>query len=147
MGETLVVNFKVGAVDRNLMDHLNANRTHYGQAIFRSLDAVQIGQLLSGYGYQLGDKLVPVMQMVEPRPILSAMLGTIWLSRPTSVPLPDPTLLLTQPGTHSSKTARLRSKSRATSFHLDLVVYLQKPSSDDPIVQKYWMLPVSGIGR
>ncbi|KAH6842375.1 hypothetical protein B0I37DRAFT_435780 [Chaetomium sp. MPI-CAGE-AT-0009] len=68
--ETTVVNVKPGAMNKNIKQHLAANRMHYGHAIFRALDSIQIAQLLSGYGYKLGDgRTVPVSQVVEPRPI------------------------------------------------------------------------------
>lgn len=57
-------------MNKNIKQHLIANRMHYGHAIFRALDSIQIALLLSGYGYKLGDsRMVPVSQVVEPRPI------------------------------------------------------------------------------
>ncbi|BBH18671.1 hypothetical protein Back11_00160 [Paenibacillus baekrokdamisoli] len=68
-GEIRVVQVKPGGVNANLKQHLNENRMHYSQAIFRSLDSTQIALLLSGYGVEVNDQLVPVAQVVEPRPI------------------------------------------------------------------------------
>ena len=68
-GETRVVQIKAGGVDANLKRHLTDNRMHYSQAVLRSLDSTQIALLLSGYGVKIGDELVPVAQVVEPRPI------------------------------------------------------------------------------
>ncbi|MWC27108.1 hypothetical protein [Paenibacillus sp. MMS18-CY102] len=67
--ETLVVQIKPGGVDANLKSHLMENRMHYSQAVFRSLDSTQLALLLSGYGVELNGELVPVSQVVEPRPI------------------------------------------------------------------------------
>jgi hypothetical protein len=68
-GETRVVQLKPGGVNTNLKHHLASNRLHYSQAIFRSLDSAQIATLLAGFGVRLGDRLVPVSQVVDPRPI------------------------------------------------------------------------------
>lgn len=68
-GETRVVQIKPGGVNANLKQHLNDNRMYYSQAIFRSLDGTQIALLLSGYGIEAGGRMVPVAQVVEPRPI------------------------------------------------------------------------------
>ena len=67
--ETTVVNVDPGAVSKDLISHLTANRMYYAHAIFRSLDSVQIAQMLAGYGYKINGKLVPVSQIVEPMPI------------------------------------------------------------------------------
>jgi hypothetical protein len=68
-GETRLVTVKVGGADVNLKQHLRDNRMHYSQAIFRALDATQSALLLSGFGVKVGDSMVPVAQVVEPRPI------------------------------------------------------------------------------
>lgn len=68
-GETKVVQLKPGGVNVNLKQHLNDNRMHYSQAIFRALDSTQIALLLSGYGVTVGPDMVPVAQVVEPIPI------------------------------------------------------------------------------
>jgi hypothetical protein len=67
--ETIIVRVKAGGINANLKQHLNANRMYYGQAILRALDSTQIALLLSGYGIRLGDELVPVAQIVDPKPI------------------------------------------------------------------------------
>jgi hypothetical protein len=67
--EIRVVQIKPGGVNVNLKQHLSENRMHYSQAIFRSLDSTQIALLLSGFGVEVNGQLVPVAQVVEPRPI------------------------------------------------------------------------------
>ncbi len=67
--ETTVVQIKAGGVNTNLKKHFSDNQMHYSQAIFRSLDSSQIAWLLSGYGVEANGRLVPVSQVVEPRPI------------------------------------------------------------------------------
>lgn len=67
--ETRVVQIKPGGVNTNLKQHLNDNRMYYSQAVFRSLDSTQIAMLLSGYGLEVDGQMVPVAQVVEPRPI------------------------------------------------------------------------------
>jgi hypothetical protein len=67
--ETIIVKVNAGAVSQDLKAHLKANRLHYGQAILKSLDAMQLSSLLSGFGYKLGKKLVPVSEVVNPVPI------------------------------------------------------------------------------
>lgn len=68
-GETRLVQLSTGGVNTNLKQHLNANKLHYSQAVFRSLDSTQLATLLSGFGVQAGDRLVPVSQLIDPRPI------------------------------------------------------------------------------
>lgn len=67
--ETRLVTISAGGVDTNLKQHLMANRLHYSQAVFRSLDAAQLASLLAGLGIRVGDEIVPVPQVVEPKPI------------------------------------------------------------------------------
>jgi hypothetical protein len=67
--ETPVVQVKPGGVDMNLKQHLMENRMHYSQAVYRSLDSTQIAFLLAGFGVEVDGKLVPVSQVIEPRPI------------------------------------------------------------------------------
>lgn len=67
--ETRLIQFKPGGVDVNLREHLMANRLYYSQAVFRSLDSAQIALLLSGYGITLGNSMVPVAQVVDPKPV------------------------------------------------------------------------------
>jgi hypothetical protein len=68
-GETRLVQITPGGVNINLKQHLNANKLYYSQAIFRSLDTTQLAVLLSGLGVTVNGKVVPVAQVVEPRPI------------------------------------------------------------------------------
>ena len=53
---------------RQLLEHLNANRAYYSNAIFRSLDSGAIVALLSGF--QWNGK--PLIETVEPRPLTVA---------------------------------------------------------------------------
>ncbi|AKR55072.1 hypothetical protein XM25_04455 [Devosia sp. H5989] len=68
-GETRVVKLSAGGVNANLKTHLSANRAYYSQAVFRSLDAAQIALLLSGYRIEIAGKMVPVAQLLDPKPI------------------------------------------------------------------------------
>lgn len=68
-GETRVVDVKPGGVNANLKQHLSDNRMYYSQALLRSLDGTQIALLLSGFGVDVGGRLVPVSQVVDPRPV------------------------------------------------------------------------------
>lgn len=68
-GQTPVVQVNPGGINVNLKQHLTDNRMHYSQAVFRSLDTTQIALLLSGYGVTVNGKLVPVAQVVDPRPV------------------------------------------------------------------------------
>jgi hypothetical protein len=68
-GETRLVQVRVGGADVNLKKHLQDNRMHYSQAVFRSLDTTQTALLLSGFGVTLNGATVPVAQVVEPRAI------------------------------------------------------------------------------
>jgi hypothetical protein len=67
--ETRVVQLKVGGINPNLKAHLNANCLYYSKAIFRSLDSMSIATLLSGFGLKIGERVVPISQLVEPTPI------------------------------------------------------------------------------
>jgi hypothetical protein len=67
--ETRVVTVEAGGVNVNLKQHLNANKLYYSQIVYRSLDSTQIALLLSGFALKSDDKLVPVSQLIEPRPI------------------------------------------------------------------------------
>jgi hypothetical protein len=87
--ERKVVQVRAGGVNTNLKQHLSANRMYYGQTIFRSLDATQIALLLSGYGLQVDGKLVPVAQVVEPRPV--RYVGNYLAFKTNTDPLGDPT--------------------------------------------------------
>ena len=83
-GLTKIVNLKAGVVKPEIKKFFNANKLFYSTAVFRSLDTSQIALLLSGYvvkvreaspGATAGspdvitEKLVPVSQVVEPKPI------------------------------------------------------------------------------
>lgn len=68
-GETRVVQVRPGGVNANLKQHLNEHRMHYSQAVLRSLDGTQIALLLSGFGLDVNGEMVPVAQVVEPKPI------------------------------------------------------------------------------
>src|SRR5215813_5694121 len=59
------VKFGAVAPQRELMDHLNANRLHYTQAILRSLDAATVAGLIARYTY-CG---LPLGQVVDPQPV------------------------------------------------------------------------------
>lgn len=60
--------FTGGGVWQNLVDHLVANRLHYSQAVFRSLDPATVTLLLSGYSY----KGKPVTVQIDPQPVTTA---------------------------------------------------------------------------
>ena len=60
-----VVKFGAAVPQRELMDHLNANRLHYTQVILRSLDAATVAALLARYTY----RDLPLGQVVDPQPI------------------------------------------------------------------------------
>jgi hypothetical protein len=47
-----VIRFGAVTATRELIDHLQANRLHYSQAVFRALDAAAIASLLSPYSYR-----------------------------------------------------------------------------------------------
>jgi hypothetical protein len=51
-----------------LLDHLQQNRLHYSQAVWRSLDASSIALLLSAYTFES----LPVADLIDPNPIMIA---------------------------------------------------------------------------
>jgi hypothetical protein len=51
-----------------LVDHLQQNRLHYSQAVWRSLDASSIALLLSAYTFES----LPVADLIDPNPIMIA---------------------------------------------------------------------------
>jgi hypothetical protein len=53
------------AAARELVDHLEANRLHYSQAIYRGLDATATAALLAPYTY----RGLPLGQVVDPQPV------------------------------------------------------------------------------
>ena len=60
-----VVKFGVVTAARELVDHLEANRLHYTQAILRGLDAATAAALLARYTY----RELPLGMLVDPQPI------------------------------------------------------------------------------
>lgn len=60
--------FSGGGVWQNLVDHLTANRLHYSQAVFRSLDPATVTLLLANYSY----KGKPVTVQIDPQPVTTA---------------------------------------------------------------------------
>lgn len=60
-----VVKFGSVAGARELIDHLEANRLHYTQAILRALDAATVAALLARFTY----RGLPLGQLVDPQPI------------------------------------------------------------------------------
>ena len=60
-----VVSFGATRASGELIDHLEANRLHYSQAVFRRMDASTIALLLSPYEYEGA----PVTQLIDPLPI------------------------------------------------------------------------------
>jgi hypothetical protein len=66
---TVVVNIRAGGASADVKSHLMANRMYYAQVIFRSLDATDIALMLSGYGYPIAGKMVPITQLIDPRPV------------------------------------------------------------------------------
>jgi hypothetical protein len=56
------------AVGSELLDHLRANRLHYSQAVWRSLDASTIALLLSRFVFEGR----PVADLVDPQPLMMA---------------------------------------------------------------------------
>lgn len=60
--------FTGGGVWQNLVDHLVANRLHYSQAVFRSLDPATVTLLLANYSY----KGKPVTVQIDPQPVTTA---------------------------------------------------------------------------
>jgi alpha-D-ribose 1-methylphosphonate 5-triphosphate synthase subunit PhnG len=63
-----VLTFTGGGIWDRLVAHLEANRLHYSQAVFRALDPATVTLLLSGYSY--GG--LPVTLLVDPQPVTTA---------------------------------------------------------------------------
>jgi hypothetical protein len=59
------VKFGGVAAARELVEHLEANRLHYSQAIYRALDPAAIAALLAPYTY----RGLPLGQVVDPQPV------------------------------------------------------------------------------
>ena len=68
-GRTKIVNVKTGVIDVNLRQHLLSNRLHYTTAIASSLNPSQLAFLFQGLGINIAGSLVPLAQVVEPRPL------------------------------------------------------------------------------
>ncbi len=62
-----VIKFGAVGAAQELMDHLEANRLYYSQAVFRSLDAATLGGVLAGFTY----RGLPVSQLVDAQPVAS----------------------------------------------------------------------------
>ena len=62
---TTVVTFGGVEAAAELLQHLNANRLHYNQAVWRSLDASTVALLLAGFEYE-GQ---PVANLIDPQPL------------------------------------------------------------------------------
>lgn len=60
-----VIRFGGVRAAKELIDHLNAEKLHYSQAIYRSLDASSLALLLSPYHYE-GK---PLAQVIDPTPV------------------------------------------------------------------------------
>ncbi|MEZ4674861.1 MAG: hypothetical protein R2932_11535 [Caldilineaceae bacterium] len=67
-GTQEVIRFGSVRASKNLIDQLNANKLHYSQAIYRSLDASSLALLLSPYSY----KGKPLVQIIDPTPVTIA---------------------------------------------------------------------------
>lgn len=87
-GETPLVLVKPGGADVNLKNHLMANRMYYSRAIYRALDSSQMALLLSSFGVHFQGKLVPVAQVVEPKPL--RIVGNYLAFKMNSDPSGDP---------------------------------------------------------
>jgi len=59
------VSFDGGQSTRDLVDHLEANKLHYSQAIFRALDGPSIAALLARFSF----RGVPLAQLVDQQPV------------------------------------------------------------------------------
>lgn len=64
-GTQEVIRFGSVRASKDIIDHLNANKLHYSQAIYRSLDASSLALLLSPYSY----KGKPLVQLIDPTPV------------------------------------------------------------------------------
>ncbi|MGK9486325.1 hypothetical protein [Bacillus tropicus] len=60
-----VIHFGAVRANKELIEHLNANKLHYSQAIYRSLDASNLALLLSPYSY----RGKPLVQLIDPTPV------------------------------------------------------------------------------
>ncbi|MFN0133714.1 MAG: hypothetical protein ACKVW3_14445 [Phycisphaerales bacterium] len=67
--ETRLIDVRAAGADVNLVQHLNDNRLHYSQEIFRSLDAAVFAGLLSPFSVTINGQSVPLVQVAEPIPL------------------------------------------------------------------------------
>jgi hypothetical protein len=54
---------------KKLVQHLQDNRLHYSQVIWRALDPATIGILLSGYTWPVGNQAKSLIELVDPTPV------------------------------------------------------------------------------
>jgi hypothetical protein len=74
---------------RDLLDHLEANKLHYSQAIFRSLDGAAIATLLAGFTF----RKLPLGQLVDHQPVaVSANCLVFKMTLPETGAAADPRL-------------------------------------------------------
>ena len=67
--ETRLIDVRAAGADVNLTQHLNDNRLHYSQAVFRNLDPAMIAGLLSPFRITLNGEPFPLVQVAEPIPL------------------------------------------------------------------------------
>lgn len=67
--ETRLMTMRAASADVNLVQHLNDNKLHYSQAVFRNLDAAMIAGLLSPFSITLNGTSFPLLQVAEPTPL------------------------------------------------------------------------------
>lgn len=67
-GATTVLDFVGGGIRADLINHLQAHRLYYSQAVFRALDPATVTLLLAGYSYRGR----PVTALVDPQPVTTA---------------------------------------------------------------------------
>jgi hypothetical protein len=67
--ETRLMTMRAASADVNLVQHLNDNKLHYSQAVFRNLDAAMIAGLLSPFSVTLNGTSFPLLQVAEPTPL------------------------------------------------------------------------------
>src|SRR5215510_8609151 len=67
--ETKLIDVRAAGADVNLIQHLNDNRLHYSQAVFRSLDSAMIAGLLSPFSITMNGQQFPLVQVAEPIPL------------------------------------------------------------------------------
>jgi hypothetical protein len=83
------VRFDGGASTRDLVDHLEANKLHYSQSIFRTLDGPAIASLLARFTF----RGVPLAQLVDQQPVaVSANSLVFKMNMPAAGDTDDPRL-------------------------------------------------------